>query len=53
MVLGQDLVIDVAAPVEPLHRGTPGAQAPLDYARRRMADLLNAVSREDAVICRA
>jgi dihydroflavonol-4-reductase len=51
-VRGHDFVIDAAAPY-PLNLFVPTAlaeRAPLDYARRRMANLLNAVSREGATL---
>jgi dihydroflavonol-4-reductase len=51
-VRGHDLVIDAAAPY-PLNlfvAGEPAERAPLDYARRRMGTLLDAVSRYGAAL---
>jgi dihydroflavonol-4-reductase len=51
-VRGHNLVIDAAAPY-PLNlfvAAVPAERAPLDYARRRMGNLLDAVSREGATL---
>jgi nucleoside-diphosphate-sugar epimerase len=51
-VRGHDLVIDAAAPY-PLNvfvAAAPPERAPLEYARRRMGTLLDAVSRHDAAL---
>jgi dihydroflavonol-4-reductase len=51
-VRGHDLVIDAAAPypVNLFVAATPDERAPLEYARRRMGTLLDAVSRDGATL---